>query len=144
MFFDFVVEKIVELYKNIIIFIKFISKKIRKFLTVITDYYIKIKASISIIYSNNTHIYDSIISTPTLTNTLYNIAYYCIENNKDNQKLVFIGDFFEKISFLPTSTVKYISDITAENSLILFLRKNKVFNKSRYSRNRQTYRTGFY
>lgn len=31
-----------------------------------------------------------------------------------------------------------------KNGVILFLRKIKVFNKSRYSRNRQLYRTGVY
>jgi hypothetical protein len=49
-----------------------------------------------------------------------------------------------KISFSSSNVVKYISDLSANNSVILYLRKNKIFNKSRYSRNRQTYRTGAY
>lgn len=49
-----------------------------------------------------------------------------------------------KISFSASNVTKYISDLSANNSIILYLRKNKIFNKSRYSRNRQTYRTGAY
>jgi hypothetical protein len=48
------------------------------------------------------------------------------------------------IRFSASNIVKYLSDSTVVKSNILFLRKNKVFNKSRYSRNRQTYRTGAY
>jgi hypothetical protein len=50
----------------------------------------------------------------------------------------------KNIEFKPTNIVKYINNNTISNIIILYLRKNKVFNKSRYSRNRQTYRTGFY
>lgn len=48
------------------------------------------------------------------------------------------------VKFSASNIVKYLSDYTVVKSNILFLRKNKVFNKSRYSRNRQTYRTGAY
>lgn len=48
------------------------------------------------------------------------------------------------INFSASNVVKYLSELSISNSAILFLRKNKVFNKSRYSRNRQTYRTGAY
>lgn len=48
------------------------------------------------------------------------------------------------ISFSASNIVKYLNDYSAKNSVILYLRKNKVFNKGRYSRNRQTYRTGAY
>lgn len=48
------------------------------------------------------------------------------------------------VSFLNTSVVKFI-DITSISSYNnLFLRKSKIFNKGRYSRNRQFYRTGVY
>lgn len=58
----------------------------------------------------------------------------------------FINDLKQKylISFSASNIVKYISDFSINNSTILYLRKNKIFNKSRYSRNRQTYRTGAY
>lgn len=48
------------------------------------------------------------------------------------------------IKFSASNIVKYLSDLSVSKSTILFLRKNKIFNKSRYSRNRQTYRTGAY
>lgn len=44
-----------------------------------------------------------------------------------------VSDFFKNLNGL---TLNYIN--------LLFLRKNKVFNKGRYSRNRQYYRTGVY
>lgn len=46
--------------------------------------------------------------------------------------------------FSPTNTVKYLTSWTTNALEVLFLRKNKVFNKGRYSRNRQFYRTGVY
>ena len=53
-----------------------------------------------------------------------------------------------KINFSEASTNKYISlnnnFLKRSNFVFFFLRKNKIFNKGRYSRNRQTYRTGFY
>jgi hypothetical protein len=52
-----------------------------------------------------------------------------------------INNYF--IRFNSSFFVKNLSTIK-NNFLFLFLRKNKVFNKGRYSRNRQTYRTGVY
>lgn len=53
------------------------------------------------------------------------------------------------INFSESSTNKYIdlsngTNLTRSNYTFFFIRKNKIFNKGRYSRNRQTYRTGFY
>lgn len=48
------------------------------------------------------------------------------------------------IKFSVSNYIKYITDANLQNYTILFLRKNKVFNKGRYSRNRQYYRTGVY
>lgn len=46
------------------------------------------------------------------------------------------------VKYKPTDATQYL---TVKNNMIcLFLRKNKVFNKGRYSRNRQLYRTGVY
>lgn len=45
------------------------------------------------------------------------------------------------IKYKPTDT-SYL--LNSKKSSILFLRKNKIFNKGRYSRNRQLYRTGVY
>jgi len=44
-----------------------------------------------------------------------------------------VSDFFKNLN---ANTLNYMN--------VLFLRKNKVFNKGRYSRNRQNYRTGVY
>ena len=51
-------------------------------------------------------------------------------------------DSNNNIRYGSTSIVKYINDNTDYS--VLFLRKNKSFNKGRYSRNRQNYRTGVY
>lgn len=48
------------------------------------------------------------------------------------------------IRYSPTSVVKYLHNNYTNTLDILYLRKNKVFNKGRYSRNRQFYRTGVY
>ena len=48
------------------------------------------------------------------------------------------------IKFSNSSIVKYINFNSLNNYTIYYLRKTKVFNKGRYSRNRQTYRTGVY
>jgi len=80
-----------------------------------------------------------------------NNYFYSLNINKHLNLNVNFNDLFlnklknlYKISFSASNVVKYISDLSANNSVILYLRKNKVFNKSRYSRNRQTYRTGAY
>ena len=80
-----------------------------------------------------------------------NNYFYSLNINKYLNLNVNFNDLFlnklknlYKISFSASNVVKYISDLSANNSVILYLRKNKVFNKSRYSRNRQTYRTGAY
>lgn len=48
------------------------------------------------------------------------------------------------IKFSNSTIVKYINFNNLSNYTIYYLRKTKVFNKGRYSRNRQTYRTGVY
>lgn len=59
-------------------------------------------------------------------------------------------DFFKKISdtwyikFGSVDFSKYFKNANLYSNIIYFLRKNKVFNKGRYSRNRQIYRTGVY
>lgn len=66
--------------------------------------------------------------------------------NQINLNLSFLNQIISKftINFSASNIVKYLSDLSISKSTILFLRKNKIFNKSRYSRNRQTYRTGAY
>jgi len=48
------------------------------------------------------------------------------------------------IRFSNSSINKYINFSNISNYSFFYLRKNKIFNKSRYSRNRQLYRTGVY
>jgi len=48
------------------------------------------------------------------------------------------------IKYSGTSLGKYINDNSLDNMSVYFLRKTRTFNKGRYSRNRQNYRTGVY
>ena len=57
-------------------------------------------------------------------------------------KLLLMGAF--PLHFRPTDSSIYNSYDGFSEKKILFLRKNKIFNKGRYSRNRQLYRTGVY
>ena len=68
-----------------------------------------------------------------------------------NDTYVFINKEFKKnlqdsltIRFSDSSVSKYIPMYNLNQYKLYFLRKNRIFNKSRYSRNRQLYRTGFY
>lgn len=67
-----------------------------------------------------------------------NYLYYIIEYKK---KSFFLKNNLYSINFSVSNIIKYLSTY---NININFLRKNKIFNKGRYSRNRQTYRTGVY
>lgn len=73
--------------------------------------------------------------------------YNLFLNNISKSNLIILNNLSNtwNILFKPTSMDKYnsVNKVHTENN-ILFLRKNKVFNKGRYSRNRQTYRTGVY
>ena len=63
-----------------------------------------------------------------------------ISINKDFKKLL----KYYTIKFSESSITKYINLYSLKNFNVLFLRKNRIFNKGRYSRNRQLYRTGVY
>jgi len=83
-----------------------------------------------------------------------NLVYSNNLKNINNLKiinLISINNSFKKnilnlwnIKYAPSNFLKYISLNNLSVYNILFLRKNKVFNKGRYSRNRQYYRTGVY
>lgn len=67
-----------------------------------------------------------------------------IKNNKieiENYFAVFYKNLFS-VKYKPTDVSQYLTKTKSVTSL--FLRKNKIFNKGRYSRNRQLYRTGVY
>jgi hypothetical protein len=51
---------------------------------------------------------------------------------------------FYPVRFNETSLSKYIRLENLNNYLYFYIRKNRIFNKGRYSRNRQLYRTGVY
>lgn len=64
---------------------------------------------------------------------------------------IFFFNFFVKksfnfffIKFKPSNLLKLYNFFSFNQININFLRKNKIFNKGRYSRNRQYYRTGVY
>lgn len=51
---------------------------------------------------------------------------------------------FYPIRFSETSVSKHIKLDNINNYIFFYIRKNRIFNKGRYSRNRQLYRTGVY
>ena len=53
-------------------------------------------------------------------------------------------NLFFPIRFSESSVSKYIKLENLNNYVFLYIRKNRIFNKGRYSRNRQLYRTGVY
>lgn len=52
--------------------------------------------------------------------------------------------YFYKIKFSESSITKYINADKINKYSFFYIRKNRIFNKGRYSRNRQLYRTGVY
>ena len=61
-------------------------------------------------------------------------------------KKFFLNKIIKKlpIRFSDSSVNKYINMVNSDEYNFFFLRKNRIFNKGRYSRNRQLYRTGVY
>lgn len=71
--------------------------------------------------------------------------------NKASMSLVFVNNVFKTLNqhyypvrFNESSSNKFIELNKISDYCFFFLRKNRIFNKGRYSRNRQTYRTGVY
>lgn len=92
----------------------------------------------------NNQIFFKNIKKIFLNDVVFNFKF--LNNNLFNMNKNLLNSL--KINFSESSTNKHI-DVTnnftkRSNYLFFFLRKNKIFNKGRYSRNRQTYRTGFY
>lgn len=67
-------------------------------------------------------------------------TFFKIKVNKDFYKLL----KYYIIKFSESSITKHINSSNLKNHNIQYLRKNRIFNKGRYSRNRQLYRTGVY
>lgn len=77
--------------------------------------------------------------------------FYKVTYKSLNNKFVTINQTLENniqklwnIKYAPSNFTKYISLENLNQYNVLYLRKHKVFNKGRYSRNRQYYRTGVY
>ena len=64
----------------------------------------------------------------------------------DFKKFAFIEKLklFYPIRFSETSISKHIQLENINKYVFFYIRKNRIFNKGRYSRNRQLYRTGVY
>lgn len=98
----------------------------------------------------NINSYNKYLNLNNILNIKNNYFYLNVFNKYLNLNVEFNNLFLNNIkqnfliNFSASNIVKYISDYSVNNSVILYLRKNKIFNKSRYSRNRQTYRTGAY
>ena len=69
------------------------------------------------------------------------LNFFKLRINRDFYKLL---KNYYTIKFSESSITKHISPGKIKNYSILYLRKNRIFNKGRYSRNRQLYRTGVY
>jgi hypothetical protein len=67
-----------------------------------------------------------------------------------SNKIKFNTDWLKKLNvfypirFSETSVSKHIKLDNIHNYVFFYIRKNRIFNKGRYSRNRQLYRTGVY
>lgn len=95
----------------------------------------------NLVITNNNHNY---ISKNTYVS-------YKLLTNLVTSKLISVTNSIEStinktwnIKYAPSNFMKYITLENFSQYNILYLRKNKVFNKGRYSRNRQYYRTGVY
>lgn len=69
--------------------------------------------------------------------------------NNDNKIVIFkkFKNYFKTLFFIKfkdSSNIKNISYKNLDKITVYFIRKNRIFNKGRYSRNRQLYRTGVY
>lgn len=77
------------------------------------------------------------------------IDYFFKKKKKYKIKNVFINDFFffkkkKRVLINNNFLYKFFILFKPKSFILLFLRKNRVFNKGRYSRNRQNYRSGVY
>lgn len=90
------------------------------------------------VLSNNSVLYFLNNTTSILNNLLISLKKNIVVSvNKINNSNYLIR-------YSPTNVAKYLHSNYLSSLNVLFLRKNKIFNKGRYSRNRQFYRTGVY
>lgn len=87
-------------------------------------------------------VYASLFSTPVDNAVNYQDGGFCLSDISKFQ----IKNPLEK-SLAPSEAQSYLflfNSFFSANKKFFFLRNNEIFNKSRYSRNRQTYRTGVF
>lgn len=133
-------------FSNFLLFFFFLLKKINNF---------SFKSFSNLQLSNHTSNYKQIKTLNFFYyNNLKNLNYGLLQFNR-YFKFVQLKNFFRNynfdflsknyfVKFSVTDFFKYLNNYSLSKINILFLRKNKVFNKGRYSRNRQYYRTGVY
>jgi hypothetical protein len=73
-----------------------------------------------------------------------NFNFFKLNKIKVNTNWLTSLKFFYPIRFSETSVSKHIKLENINNYVFFYIRKNRIFNKGRYSRNRQLYRTGVY
>ena len=61
-----------------------------------------------------------------------------------NKAFQILNKTYYPVRFNESSSNKFIELDKLSDYCFFFIRKNRIFNKGRYSRNRQTYRTGVY
>lgn len=96
------------------------------------------------IFNQNIYFFFSNTNINYLNLNLFNQNNVMLFNIKNNLNLKLKSFLNFQIKFSISDFFKYINNRTINSINILFLRKNKIFNKGRYSRNRQYYRTGVY
>lgn len=94
--------------------------------------------------------FNGIYNSFKLKNNFYKNNFY-LNTDLRNLSFVALKDSFilklkqiAPINFSETSTNKHINLNKLKEYCFFYIRKNRIFNKGRYSRNRQLYRTGFY
>lgn len=75
---------------------------------------------------------------------IQNVTDYSIYTNKDQQNTFNLKQQNNSNLFSFESSQLAYNNFELSQFEVFFLRKNRVFNKGRYSRNRQNYRTGVY
>ena len=94
----------------------------------------------------NTSIYfslsNSILKSLKYPSKLNNNLFLSYKNSILTKEVKLSNNY--DIKYSGTSLGKYVNDTSLNNLSVYFLRKTRTFNKGRYSRNRQNYRTGVY
>jgi len=98
--------------------------------------------------NHNTLFFNSVKLTNFALNSNNNFLNYLNTFSINNYLNTFFSLKLKNLNYYIKYSVsdffKYLNNYSLQTLNILFLRKNKVFNKGRYSRNRQYYRTGVY